>query len=193
MQSAIAYAAIFLFCLFHLPALSALQSYRLSEPNYGTRHLWLGCFLYLFVSIIIYALIAEILLLFLPEYLLFLFAIIPAALLFGLPKNYMAANCRICQMPAGPPIIATVTYLFSTCGEICSLLLFLPLTVQSDIVFYPYLLLGFATIIFVSRLFSVFRLQEKKIFFLLQFCGYLCFFVLFLLLSPTSFSSLFCF
>ncbi len=193
MQSAIAYTAIFLFCLFHLPTLSALQAYRSSEPNYGTRHLWLGCLLYLFVSIVIYALIAEILLLFLPEYLLFLFAIIPAALLLGLPKNYMATNCRICQMPTGSPIIATVTYLFSQHGEVCSLLLFLPLSVQSDIVFYPWLLLGFATIIFGSRLFSVFRQQEKKIFFLLQFCGYLCFFVLFLFLLPTPFLSLFCF
>ncbi len=193
MQSAIAYMAIFLFCLFHLPALSTLQTYRLSKPNYHTHQLWLGCLLYLLVSVIIYSLITEILLLFLPENLIFLFSLIPAALLLGLPKNCVAANYRAYQTPADSPIIGTVTYLFSICGEVCSLLSFLLLTVRQDILFYPWLLLGFVTIIFVSRFFSALHLQEKKIFFLLQFFGYLCFFVLFLLLSSTPFSVSFCF
>lgn len=195
MQSAIAYAAIFLFCLFHLPALSALQAYRLSEPNYRTYHLCLGCFLYLLVSALLYAFITEILLLFLPEHLLFLFALIPAALLLGLPKNYAAATrcAYVYQTLTVSPITGTVTYLFSMCGEVCSLLSFLLLTDRRDISFYPWLLCGFTAVIFVSRYFSVLRLQEKKFFFLLQFCGYLCFFVLFLLHTPTLFSLLFCF
>lgn len=182
MQFILAAIIIFLFCLAHLPALVSLRAYQATEPHYRAHHLWLGCFLYLIVFIIVSSIITGFLLLFLPTNFLFLFAIIPAALLFELPKNNISRT-GFHLSHADSPITSTVTYLLSQCGEVYSLLLFLPLITSQDILFYPWILIAFFIIILVSPFSYTAKLLKTKLFFLLQFYGYLCIFVLFLFIS----------
>lgn len=185
MQLAIQMTTVFLFCLYHLPALSSLCAYQASSAAYRARHLWLGCLLYLTVFCIISSFIAELLALFLPKNCVFLFSLIPAALLLTLPKNRKAANhcANSYQMLTASPVTGTVTYLLAQCGEACSLLLFLPLVARQDFLLYPFIFLGFGIAIVAGRYFSATWLRKSNTYFLLQFCVCLCFFVLFLLIT----------
>lgn len=175
---------IILFCTYHLPALSALHA-----AQFRFRHIVFGCFLYLAVFLPLCSVLSGCFRLLFPNFFLIIYILIPIALLWRLPRNLAdAVRCEThFQMLSPAPVTGCVTYLLGQCGEVCSLLLFLPLLTEHELRLYPALLFAWVLTFVISRPLSSDRLRKSRFWFVAIFT--LCLLFLFSFLLSVAFDT----